>query len=62
MLISDLPSHLRDQWPYAPKYARVNVWRMHFIDECWMIEGGGAPWSVEDLDATGKLYRIPAAQ
>ena len=29
---------------------------------CWMIEGVGAPWSVEDLDATGKLYRIPAAQ
>jgi hypothetical protein len=28
---------------------------------CWMIEGVGAPWSVEDLDATGKLYRIPAA-
>lgn len=28
----------------------------------WMIEGAGAPWSVEDLDATGKLYRIPAAQ
>ena len=28
----------------------------------WVIEGAGAPWSVEDLDATGKLYRIPAAQ
>lgn len=27
----------------------------------WMIEGVGAPWSVEDLDATGMLYRIPAA-
>jgi hypothetical protein len=27
----------------------------------WMIEGVGAPWSAEDLDATGKLYRIPAA-
>lgn len=26
----------------------------------WMIEGVGAPWSVADLDATGKLYRIPA--
>lgn len=25
----------------------------------WMIEGVGAPWSVADLDATGKLYRIP---
>lgn len=27
----------------------------------WMIAGVGAPWSVEDLDATGRLYRIPAA-
>ena len=27
----------------------------------WMIEGAGAPWSVKDLDETGRLYRIPAA-
>ena len=27
----------------------------------WMIEGVGAPWSVQDLDATGRLYRVPAA-
>ncbi len=27
----------------------------------WMIEGVGSPWRVEDLDGTGKLYRIPAA-
>src|ERR1700730_2649729 len=26
----------------------------------WMIDGVGAPWSLADLDATGKLYRIPA--
>jgi hypothetical protein len=28
----------------------------------WMIRGVGAPWSIEDLDATGRLYRIPAAK
>jgi hypothetical protein len=28
----------------------------------WMIAGVGAPWSVEDLDATGHLYRLPATQ
>ena len=28
----------------------------------WMIAGVGPPWSVEDLDATGRLYRLPAAQ
>jgi hypothetical protein len=27
----------------------------------WMIEGVGEPWSVADLEQTGKLYRIPAA-
>lgn len=27
----------------------------------WMIAGVGAPWRVEDLDATGRLYRVPAA-
>ena len=26
----------------------------------WMIAGVGAPWSVEDFDATGRLYRLPA--
>ena len=28
----------------------------------WMIAGVGAPWRVEDLDATGRLYRLPATQ
>jgi len=28
----------------------------------WMIAGVGTPWSVEDLDATGRLYRLPATQ
>jgi len=27
----------------------------------WMIAGVGGPWTVEDLDRTGKLYRVPAA-
>jgi len=28
----------------------------------WMIAEVGAPWSVADLDATGRLYRLPASQ
>jgi hypothetical protein len=28
----------------------------------WMVEGVGAPWSVADLDETGRLYRIPAVR
>jgi hypothetical protein len=27
----------------------------------WMIAGVGGPWTVADLDATGRLYRVPAA-
>ncbi len=27
----------------------------------WMIEGVGAPWTLSDLDETGRLYRVPAA-
>src|SRR5215510_5045901 len=25
----------------------------------WMIAGVGSPWSVADLEATGRLYRVP---
>ena len=27
----------------------------------WMIDGVGPPWTRTDLEATGRLYRIPAA-
>ena len=27
----------------------------------WMIGGVGAPWTVEDFDRTGRLYKVPAA-
>jgi len=27
----------------------------------WMIAGVGEPWTVEELDRTGRLYRAPAA-
>jgi hypothetical protein len=28
----------------------------------WMISGVGGAWTLADLDATGRLYRIPAAR
>lgn len=28
----------------------------------WMIDGVGPPWSRADLEATGRLYRIPPAR
>ena len=27
----------------------------------WVVEKSGGPWRLEDLDSTGRLYRIPAA-
>ena len=34
----ELPSHVRAQWPWAPRFTTVNGWRMHYIDE-----GAGDP-------------------
>jgi haloalkane dehalogenase len=28
-----LPVSIREQWPWQPRFARVNGWRMHYIDE-----------------------------
>jgi hypothetical protein len=28
----------------------------------WMMDGVGGDWTVADLDATGRLYRIPAVE
>lgn len=28
----------------------------------WMVAGVGGPWTVEDFDRTGRLYRVPAAR
>ncbi len=33
-----LPDAIRSQWPYRPNFARVNGWRMHYVDE-----GAGDP-------------------
>ena len=38
MELADLPLHIRQQWPFQPRFARVNGWRMHYIDE-----GSGDP-------------------
>jgi hypothetical protein len=27
----------------------------------WMIAGVGGDWTIDDLDATGRLYKLPAA-
>lgn len=48
-----LPPAIAAHWPYAPRYARVNVWRMHYIDE-----GRGDPVVLLHGNPTwGFLYR-----
>jgi pimeloyl-ACP methyl ester carboxylesterase len=43
----------RSQWPFAARYARVNGWRMHYIDE-----GVGDPVMLLHGNPTwGFLYR-----
>lgn len=48
-----LPPDIRAQWPFSPRYARVNGWRMHYIDE-----GSGDPVVLLHGNPTwGFLYR-----
>jgi len=48
-----LPDFIRAQWPYQPRYARVNGYRMHYIDE-----GSGHPVVLLHGNPTwGFLYR-----
>ena len=53
MLGVDLPDIVRQQWPYQPRFARVNGWRMHYVDE-----GSGDPVVLLHGNPTwGFLYR-----
>ena len=48
-----LPEAFRAQWPFQPRYARVNGWRMHYVDE-----GTGDPVVLLHGNPTwGFLYR-----
>lgn len=48
-----LPPSVRAQWPYAPRFARVNGWRMHYVDQ-----GSGDPVVLLHGNPTwGFLYR-----
>jgi haloalkane dehalogenase len=49
----NLPDLVREQWPYTPRFARVNGWRMHYVDE-----GAGDPVVLLHGNPTwGFLYR-----
>ncbi len=50
---ADLPEDARAQWPYQARFARVNGWRMHYVDE-----GAGDPVVLLHGNPTwGFLYR-----
>jgi haloalkane dehalogenase len=50
---SPLPASIRKQWPWRPRFARVNGWRMHYVDE-----GTGNPVVLLHGNPTwGFLYR-----
>jgi hypothetical protein len=40
--------------PWPKKKGETSILR-------WAIGGVGAPWTVEDLDHTGRSYRVPSA-
>ena len=51
--IFELTPSIREKWPFAPRYARVNGWRMHYVDE-----GDGDPVLLLHGNPTwGFLYR-----
>ena len=53
MIGADLPDSVRSQWPFQPRFARVNGWRMHYVDE-----GTGDPVVLLHGNPTwGFLYR-----
>ena len=50
---SELDPGIREKWPFAARYARVNGWRMHYVDE-----GAGDPVLLLHGNPTwGFLYR-----
>jgi haloalkane dehalogenase len=52
-LLASLPAHVRAQWPFTPRFARVNGWRIHYVDE-----GRGDPVVLLHGNPTwGFLYR-----
>ena len=53
MYDSPVPVSIREQWPWQPRFARVNGWRMHYVDE-----GTGDPVVLLHGNPTwGFLYR-----
>jgi haloalkane dehalogenase len=61
LALSDLPAAIRDKWPFAPRHARVNGWRMHYVDEGQgdpvLLLHGNPTWGFLYRDVIGPLVR-----
>jgi pimeloyl-ACP methyl ester carboxylesterase len=64
-----LPVSIREQWPWQPRFARANGWRMHYVDEGTgdpiVLLHGNPSWGflyrdlVEPLTRAGRRVVIP---
>jgi len=56
-----LVPEIREQWPYAARYARVNGWRMHYVDagkgDAVLLLHGNPTWGFLYRDVIGPLVR-----
>jgi haloalkane dehalogenase len=59
--VMELPAAIRAQWPYQSRFARVNGWRMHYIDEGQgdpvVLLHGNPTWGFLYRDVIGPLLR-----
>jgi haloalkane dehalogenase len=57
----ELSPAIRAQWPYPPRFARVNGWRMHYVDEGSgdpvVLLHGNPTWGFLYRDVIGPLVR-----
>jgi hypothetical protein len=57
----ELSPAVRAQWPYSPRFANVNGWRMHYIDEGEgdpvVLLHGNPTWGLRYRDVIGPLVK-----
>ena len=57
----ELPAAIRAQWPYRPRFARVNGWHMHYVDEGEgdpvVLLHGNPTWGFLYRDVIGPILR-----
>jgi pimeloyl-ACP methyl ester carboxylesterase len=57
----ELPAAIRAQWPYRPRFASVNGWRMHYVDEGEgdpvVLLHGNPTWGFLYRDVIGPILR-----